>query len=120
MKKSISLISLIALLFTSCAVHNGLTTNQNNHTTEVVLSKNNYKVIERVQGEAQTRYILGIGGLSKKALVAEAKADMLSKANIIGSSKAIINETVEVKHSFFPFVRLYKVTVTGHIVEFTD
>jgi hypothetical protein len=45
---------------------------------------------------------------------------MLSKANIVGGSKAIINQTVEIKHSFFPFVRKYKVTVSGHIIEFID
>ena len=56
---------------------------------------------------------LEIGGLSKKAMIAEARANMLSKANIVGGSKAIINETVEIKHSFFPIVRLYKVNRFG-------
>lgn len=120
MKKLFFLLVGITFLFSSCAVHSGLTTNSNNHTTEVVLSKKNFKVIESVQGEAQAMYVFGIGGLSKKALIAEARVNMLSKANIIGGSKAIINETVEVKQSFFPVVRLYNVTVSGHIIEFTE
>ncbi len=120
MRKLLFLLIGITFLFSSCAVHSGLTTNLNNHTTEVVLSKKNFKVIESVQGEAQAMYVFGIGGLSKKAMIAKAKANMLSKANIVGGSKAIINETVEIKHSFFPIVRLYKVTVSGHIVEFTE
>ena len=120
MKKIFFLIIGIAFLFSSCAFHSGLTTNLNNHTTAVVLSKKNFKVIESVQGESQAMYIFGIGGLSRNALIAEARANMLSKANIVGGSKAIINETVEVKHSFFPFVRLFRVTVSGHIVEFTE
>jgi PBP1b-binding outer membrane lipoprotein LpoB len=120
MKKIFILITGITFLFSSCAVHNPLTTNSNNNTTEVVLSKKNFKVIESVQGEAQAMYVFGIGGLSKKAMVAEARANMLSKSNIVGGSKAIINETVEIKHSLFPIVRLYKVTVSGHIVEFTE
>lgn len=120
MKKLTILLIGTIFVFSSCAVHNGLTTNQNNHTTEVVLSKKNFKVTESVQGESQAMYVFGIGGLSKKAMVSEARANMLSKANIVGSSKAIINETVEIKYSFFPIVRLYKVTVSGHIVEFTE
>jgi len=85
-----------------------------------VLSKKNFKVIESVQGESEAIYIFGIGGLSKKAMIAEAKANMLTNANIVGSSKAIINETVEIIHSLFPFFRKYKVTVSGHVVEFTE
>jgi len=85
-----------------------------------VLSKKNFKVIGSVQGESQAMYVFGIGGLSKKAMIAEARANMLSKADIVGGSKAIINETVEVKSSFFPIVRLFKVIVSGHIIEFTE
>jgi len=120
MKKLILLLIGTMFLLSSCAIHNGLTSNLNNHSTEVVLSKKNFKVVGSVQGEAQAMYIFGIGGLSKKAMIAEARANMLANANIVGTSKAIINETVEIKHSFFPFVRLYKVTVSGHIIEFTE
>ena len=110
----------IALFVSSCAVNNGLTYNNNNHNTEVVLSENNYQVIDRVKGQSQAMYIFGIGGLSKDGIVAEARADMLSEAGIVGGSKAIINETVEVKYTFFPIVRKYTVTVSGHVVEFTE
>jgi hypothetical protein len=92
----------------------------NNHTTEVVLSKKNFKVLESVQGESKAMFIFGFGGLSKKAMIAEAKADMYTKANIVGKPRAIINETVEIRHSLFPFVRVYLVVVSGHIVEFTE
>ncbi len=57
MKKILFILIGITFLFSSCAVHNGLTTNLNNHTTEVVLSKKNFKVIESVQGEAQAMYV---------------------------------------------------------------
>jgi glycoprotein endo-alpha-1,2-mannosidase len=59
MKKILLILIGIAVLSSSCAVHNGLTTNLNNHTTEVVLSRNNFKVIETVQGESQAMFILG-------------------------------------------------------------
>jgi hypothetical protein len=120
MKKLTYLLLLITILFSGCAFHKGLTTNSNVSTTEIVLSKNNYKVVERVQGESQALYILGIGGLSRKAMIAEAKNSMLSKANIVGGSKAIINENVEIKNSYFPFVGVVKVVVSGYVIEFTE
>lgn len=97
MKKLSFLVIGFLFLVSSCAVHDGLTTNANNHTTEVVLSKKNFKVIESIQGEAEVQYILGIGGTKKKALIAEARTIMLEKANIVGSSKAVINETIEMQ-----------------------
>lgn len=104
----------------SCAVHSGLTSNANLHSTEVVLSKKNFKVIENVKGSATARYILGFGGLKREALIAEAKAKMLSKVNFAGTSRAVINETVEVKFSVLPFVRKYQVTVSAQVIEFTE
>jgi len=53
-------------------------------------------------------------------MINEARTNMLINANIIGSPKAIIYETVETKKSLFPIVRLYKVIVSGYIVEFTE
>ncbi len=120
MKKNFIFLSFVILFFSSCAMHNGLTSNSNLHNTEVVLSKKNFKVIARVKGESKATYVFGIGGLSKSALIAEAKEDMLSKADIIGGSKAIVNETVEIKNAFYLFVWVNKVTVSANIVEFTE
>jgi hypothetical protein len=110
----------IAFLFSSCTVHFGLTSNSNIHSTEVVLSKKNFKVVDSVQGTSQAVYVFGIGGISKNAMIAEARANMLSKVDFIGTSKAVINETVEVKYTLFPFFREYLVTVSAHIIEFTE
>lgn len=114
------LLAGIAIIFTSCmASHEGMTSNANLHTTEVVLSKKNFKVIARIKGEAKATYIFGIGGFSKAALIATAKADMLAKADIVGG--AIVNETVEVKNSFYAGVVIIKrVIVSANIVEFTE
>ncbi len=115
MKKNLLLAIFFAFLFSSCAIHSGVTTN----STEVHLSSNNFKVLTSVRGESKTTYVFGIGGLSKRGLIAKARAAMLSKSDIVGGPKAIINETIEIKHSFFPIVRTYEVIVSGHIVEFT-
>jgi len=120
MRKISFLLIGIAFLLSSCGIHSGLTKNVNNQTTEVVLSKNNFKVVEVVQGESKATYVFGIGGLKKQALISEARADMLSNSNLLGSSKAIINETVEIKNSFFLVARKYKVIVSAYVIEFTE
>lgn len=120
MKKLTFLLLGSVLLLSSCGIHIQPTLNLNNHNTEVVLTKKNYTVLAKVSGESEATYIFGIGGLRKQAMIAEARAQMLTKADILGGSKAIINETFEIKHTFFPFVRKYKVTVSGHIIEFTE
>ena len=122
MLKKVTIVALMSsmLLTTSCAVHSGLTSNLNNHSTEVVLSKKNFKVIKTVTGESSVTYVLGIGGLSKRALIAQARAKMLEEAGLEGGAKAIINETVEIKGSNFPFVGKKLVVVTAQVIEFTE
>ncbi len=112
----------MAVILTGCmATHKGLTTNSNVHTTDVVLSKKNFKVIARVKGEATASYFLGFGGTSRNALIEEAKTDMFSKADIIGGSKAVINETVEIRRSIYlGVIMTKKVIVSANIVEFTE
>ncbi len=117
--RNLFLLLTLVLFFSNCSVHEGLSSNLNNHTTGVVLSQNNFTVVKSVQGEAKVNTFFGIGG-AKNALIAEAKANMLAQASLIGKSRAIINETVEINRSFFPIVGVYKVTVSAHIVEFTE
>ncbi|GIJ93479.1 DUF6567 family protein [Capnocytophaga stomatis] len=117
--KKIVLLGVASLFLASCGFHKGLTRNVNNHTTEVVLSKKNFKVVERVKGEASDFYVLGFGGM-KKALIEEARAEMLKKANLLDSSRAIVNETVEVHNSEFVLFSKYTVTVSANVIEFTE
>lgn len=120
MKKMYALLALIVLLCTSCASHYGLPKNFNQNTTEVILTKKNFKVVQLVKGEAEATYIFGIGGLAKNGLVAEAKSKMLSSAGMEGASRTIVNEVVEVKTSGFLFVNKFKVIVSAQIIEFTE
>lgn len=114
------LLIVMTLFLSSCAAHYGLPKNYNQNTTEVVLTKKNFKVIQIVKGEAQATYIFGIGGLAKNGLIAEAKAKMLKSAGMEGAARTVVNEIVEVKTSGFLFVNKYKVIVSGQIVEFTE
>ena len=118
-KKNLLFIVMLFFLSSCTTFHSTLTSNLNNHTTEVVLSKKNYTVISSVEGEASANYVFGFGG-GKKALVAKAKSKMLSKADIVGKPRAIINETVEVQKRYRVFYSQYTVIVSAHIIEFTE
>jgi hypothetical protein len=112
---------LILILMTSCGIHSGKISNINNNNTNVELGKKNFKVIDRVSGKSTATYVLGIGGLSNKALIEKAKIKMLENASLTGSSKAIINVTAESHTTLvFPFFYQKTVTVSAHIVEFIE
>ncbi|MDR0691858.1 MAG: hypothetical protein LBF69_02335 [Prevotellaceae bacterium] len=112
---------LVAALccFSSCAIHNGLTNNVNNSTTNVILQKNNYKIIKKVQGSASGLSVFGIGG-SFQPLIAKARAKMLENAGLQGGSKAIINEIVEVNNKGYIMVFTKTITVSAYVIEFTE
>jgi hypothetical protein len=114
----ISIFVFSLLGFSGCAFHSGLTSNLNQNTTQVVLSTNNYKIIAKVKGTASGISVLGIGG-SFKPLIERARAEMLENASIVGSSKAVINETVEVNNkNYAGIVNQKTVTVSAYVIEF--
>ena len=118
MKKFI-LILLVASVATSCALMSGATTN----ITNVSLEKNNFKVLDRLSGDAQATYFLGIGGNAHYGLVGEAKSNMISKSNASNSGKALAfaNETVDVQQKFvLGIIRIVTVTVSADLIEFTN
>ncbi|MBQ5855726.1 MAG: hypothetical protein IIW55_00275 [Bacteroidales bacterium] len=123
MKKLLMLFALVAMLFgvSSCSLHGSLATNVNQNSTNVVLQDNNYKIVAKVRGEAQADYFLYFGGFRKKGLIEEARAEMLENANLVGSSKAVINETFETSVTTFAGIYSYvKVTCSGYVIEFTE
>ena len=74
--------------------------------------------MKHVSSSAATTYVLGIGGLSKKALKQNAVADMISKANLEGS-QAVINITTKVSRKVItPLFVKEIVTAYGTVVEF--
>ena len=115
------LLVLALVLSTSCRVHDGLTRNENQHQTQVVLSEKNYRIIKYVEGDASARYYFGIGGgKSKRGLVARARENMLANAGLIGKSRAVINETVETQYKQTFFVTDVRYIVSAYVVEFYD
>ena len=121
MKKTLLTLVIISTIFlTSCASHHGIPKGFNQNSTEVVLSKRNFNVVKFVKGDAKATYVFGIGGLSRQGLIAEAKSKMLQGAGLEGSSRTIINETVEVKKTGIIIVSKYEVIVSGLVIEFTE
>ena len=123
MRKLLMLFVLVATLFgvSSCQLHSPVAANLYQNNTNVVLQDNNYKIIQKVRGEARADYFFYFGGFRKKGLIEEARAEMLESANLVGSSKAVINETVET--SLTTIAGIYtnvKVTVSGYVIEFTE
>ena len=107
-------------LFSSCGVNSALILNHNQNSTQVSLSLNNFKVVDKVSGSAEVPYILCFGGMNKTQLYENAYTSMLEKANLKGSSKAIINVITE-EHvgGVPPFYYKRTVTVTANVIEFT-
>ena len=74
MKKTLISASILSLAFlSSCATHSAFTGNLKSSETSVVLSQNNFRVIDRIEGKANATYVFGIGGLGKKSLIEEAR-----------------------------------------------
>jgi len=110
MKRDVFSLSLV-LFITSCATHNGI-------VSTTALPKN--IVYEDIAfGVAQTKHILGIGGLSQDALVFEAKRELM-KNRPLKPNEEYSNFTVDFKKTYWPFYIETKVTVSADVVSFTD
>jgi hypothetical protein len=121
MKKLIfsSSIILLVLLTTSCGVNTAVILNTNQNVTQVTLGANNFKVIDKVRGSAEVKYILLISGITHKQLYANAYAAMLEKANLVSGSKAIVNVVTEEHFGGVPpFYIVRTVTVSANVIEF--
>jgi hypothetical protein len=117
-----SFIIIVSFTIFSCRGLNGLyPLNTNNTGTEVQLNKKNYKVIKRVSGEANATYILGMGGLSNKHLIEQAKNAMYDNAKLEGGAKAIININAEIHDGVWTLLYVKRsVRVSGYLIEFTE
>ncbi len=115
MKKTSRVLVFGLLVFGlhSCAFHSGMMSS-NAHLTE-----NNFQVIDFVKGTASTTHVFGIGGLSKNALVHDAKADMYRK-HPLKPGQIYANIVVDVKRSFFFIAATTVITVSADLVQFSN
>jgi len=122
--KSISsILANIVFAFTlsSCGSNLGFLSDKTRNTTNVELSQNNFKVINRVNGTSSATYYLGFGGMKHQDLLEMAMTDLLSKANLDGGARALANQIVDVHVGGFPLLYT-KITVkiSAHVIEFTN
>ena len=123
MKRILGAIFLIAVAFSfsSCAAaHLGMPQNVNNNTTNVVLQGGNYEIIQRVEGTATGTLLFGMIPINSQTVVNNARRQMLQSANLVGSSRAIINEVIEKELTIWPFVGFRTVTVSAYVIEWRD
>lgn len=114
------LLLLLTVLFGSCGVNSAMIYSLNQNATEVHLAGNNFKVVDQVSGSAEVSYVFLIGGTKKRQLYENAYSDMMKKANLMNSSKAVVNVMTEEHFSgFAPFFVRRTVTVSANVVEFT-
>ena len=115
-----SVMLLLAAFVSSCGIGIAPVTNHNQNATEVHLSGNNFKVVDQVSGSSETSFVLLIGGRNKRQLYENAYSTIMKKANLLNSSKAIINVMTEEHFSgFAPFYVRRMITVSAQVVEFT-
>lgn len=104
--KTKSLISIICLFFLmGCAYHTG------NISTGSYID---CPLLRLETGTAKATIFFGIGGLSKDALILEAKKNLISKINFKNNLK-ITNYTVDYKNTYFLFYHSNTVTVSAEI-----
>ena len=120
--KTIRFLFAVALLglISSCGMNYANMLNQNQNATQVQLSSANYKIVDRVTGTAEVKYIFLIGGINKRQLYENAYSAMVAKANLMNSSRALINIVTE-EHvgGVIPFYMKRTLTVSANVIEFT-
>ncbi len=112
--------AIVCILLSSCGISREATSNSSLLQTQVVLQKNNYKVIGTVTGTSTQNYFLGIGGMSKKSMTESAVSDMMKKADLLGGARAIININIQYKSKYFVIYNQMTAIATGTIIEFTE
>lgn len=107
MKSNLTLLALIVLM-SSCAIHNG------SISSNAVAG--NIEYMDVAYGVSQTTKIFGIGGLSKDALVMEAKRNLM-RNNPLKPGEQYVNFTLDIKRSLFLVVFNTKLTLSADIVK---
>jgi hypothetical protein len=112
--------AILAFALSSCGVGSSILVNHNQNSTQVQLAGNNYKVVDKISGSAEVEYICLIGGLRQKQLYENAYSNMVGKANLINTSRALVNIVSE-EHigGVPPFYYKRTITFTAHVIEFT-
>lgn len=119
MKKILTICAFVALAlsFTGC-MGSAYTISNNITETKVVLSENNFEVVDRVYGEVTAYYFFGFCAMNKKELRNNAIFEMSRNAKLKGS-QALVNITVtRSAHMITPFYVEVTYSATANVIEF--
>ena len=108
--KNLTILSTIFLI-SSCAFHSGTLTS--NVTDKPVVHT------DIATGVASTNIVLNIGGLSKDALISEARKNMI-RARPLEGAEQYNNIEVNIKNTYYIFGRKTKVTINADVIEPKD
>ena len=117
MKNSI-VISLFVVIsfFCSCTTQRGMYNNDSQ--TLVQLKENNFRIIKTISGEATANYFLFMG-LDAQNLAGRAKIDLMSKADLVGKARALVNFATDIKYTTFMGIYYSKTYyVSADVIEF--
>lgn len=107
------LLAFLLALLSSCSFNTTAYSNIDSTNTIVDLSNKDYEVIGMVEGMSKQVYVFGIGGLSKKSLLDNAKADMYRNADL-KDGEAIIYPSTTTSVSFYLVVSIVRAKATGY------
>ena len=113
-------ISLLAVVFASCAGLNMTPYANDPVETKVVLSESNYHIVKEVSGEWSATYVFGIGGLSKKALNNNAISEMYKNAGLTGNQQIINITTTQSVESWALIYSKVRAIAHGYVIEFEE
>lgn len=104
-------VLICACTLSGCAIHEGT------FDSSVAITNNQFRVVGLAEGYAGTTHILGIGGLSKDALVMEAKQDLYSRYPL-AKGMVLANVTVDFRRSFYLVAGSTLVTLSADVIDF--
>lgn len=108
------------LFLSSCSSHSYQTRSKNMNQTQIVLDRANFKVLGQTYGESSVIRVLGIGGVSRRAVEENAYASMMDNAALKGA-QTVVNITFDTKCvGFPPFYWKTIVHAYGTVIEFVD
>jgi len=107
------------VVISSCGAGRAIMRNQNQSSTQVHLSENNFRMVSSVSGTAEAKYWVLIGGRKREQMYNEAYAEMVNSAELLGGPRALVNLLTE-EHvgGVPPFFLKRTITVSGQVVEF--
>ena len=108
----------MSLMLSGCGFNTTSYSNIDAVNTVVDLSNADYEIIETVTGESKQTYVFGIGGLSKRSLTENAKADMYKNANLTANEAIIYPSVTTSVASYLGIVTNIRAVASGYKIRF--